>query len=169
VNGKTAFSAIGVAGSLLVAGCQSGGTVSGAHASQIASAKASGKAVAHAEASALATDPAILKDETTFLKQKMTPCVDSATHGALTIGVNTTGQAAIPGTTTPPTITVTHWDARVLFRPFHKFDNALHCAVPKGTYPAAKDCAKHLSLPTSKADIIVYIEGLTGCAVGAPQ
>jgi hypothetical protein len=143
--------------------------LSSAHASALASAKASARASAHAVASALATDPAILHDETLFLRQRLAPCVRSATHGELTIGVTTTGQAAIPGTTTPPVISVTHWDVRVLFRPFHKFDSALHCSLPAGTYPAAKHCAEKLNLPTSKTEITGYIAGLAGCAVGAPQ
>jgi hypothetical protein len=139
--------------------------LSSAHASALASAKASARASAHAVASARAPGPALRPDATRFLA----PCVRSATHGELTIGVTTTGQAAIPGTTTPPVISVTHWDVRVLFRPFHKFDSALHCSLPAGTYPAAKHCAEKLNLPTSKTEITGYIAGLAGCAVGAPQ
>lgn len=149
---------------LAAAGCKPSTT-----ASPGASAKAS---AARASASAFATSPAVQRDEVTALR-KLAGCASTGTSGELTFKVTTTtkGQADIPGTTTPSpaTVTVTHWDIRLLHHLLRKADATVACAVPPGQKASVEACVKHLSLPTSKAKISPYLIAVSGCVVGDPQ
>jgi hypothetical protein len=153
---------------LAVSACHGNGSVSTA-----ASAHPSVSAAVHsakAQASALATNPATLHDEVLALR-KLSGCVNTATGGQLQFKVVTGGQgsASIPGTTSPPTVQVTHWSIGLFHHLILKTDAAVNCAAPPSVRASAKKCIKHLSLPLSHEAINQYLIAVANCTVGAPQ
>lgn len=155
------FALVAVIAVLALAGCK--GSSAHPHAS---AAVASGRS----QASALSTNPATLHDETLALR-KLTGCVNTATGGQLQFTVVTggPGSASIPGTTSPPTVTVTHWSIGLFHHLRAKFDAAVNCAAPPSIRASVKTCVHKLSLPTSKVAINGYLIGVANCTVGAPQ
>ncbi len=127
---------------------------------------------ARSSVAAWATSPAVQHDEVVALR-KFAGCATTATSGELAFRVDTstTGQASIPGTTTPayPHIVVTHWSVRLLHHLIRKTDAALNCAAPASTRASAKACVEHLPLPLSRQAITTWLTGVAGCMTGAPQ
>jgi hypothetical protein len=134
----------------LVAACQSGGSSSGPHAGASA-------------AASLAGSPQMVRDETNSLKD-LSRCTARGTGGELTFAVVPgKGSASIPGTAQPPTAQLSHVSFLLLHGFRTKMQAVLDCAAPPASRAQAEACAKHLSLPTSKAAVSGYLVKLAGC------
>jgi hypothetical protein len=150
---KRIITALGIAALvLLAAAC----TKSGTH-----SAVASGKAQVKASASALATSPALLKDERVALA-RMQHCTASATSGELAWTADTSDPQH-------PQFQVTHWSLALLHHPIVKFHGIITCAAPKGSGQVAWACVRQLPLPTSRQAVGNWMVGGAKCIVALPQ
>lgn len=108
----------------------------------------------------LVSDPGMM-----HILSNLSGCTATATDGGVTFTLNSNGQPVIPGTTTPATITVTHWTAA----PLRQFDRALRCALPAAIYPSAQQCVAKLTPPASQSAAAAYLKQVAACGAGAPQ